>query len=98
MFIYLFYDPSYRVAPTARRMHRGPKAGKITKRSSKKKSALHADEIFKNDVTTSCGSLAHLPTRLPMQDATTTMTQSENILSWVSVTFNDLFLFFSQGC
>jgi hypothetical protein len=77
-------------------MHRGPKAGKITKQSSKKKSALRADEIFKNDATMSCGSLAHLPTRLPMQAAMTTPTQSENILTWVSVAFDNLFLFFSD--
>jgi len=85
------------MVPTARRMHRGPKAGKITKQSSKKKSALRTDEIFKNGTATTSGGLAHLPVRLPMQAATTTPTQSENILSWVSVAFDNL-LSFLEGC
>ncbi|KAF8815090.1 hypothetical protein BYT27DRAFT_7249457 [Phlegmacium glaucopus] len=68
-------------APAPRRMHRGPKAGKVAKKSSKKKSALHAEEIFKNDPTFS-DCLAHLPVRLPMQAAITTPTQSEKILQW----------------
>jgi hypothetical protein len=72
-------------------MHRGPKAGKITKQSSKKKSALRTDEIFKNGTGTTGGSLAHLPVRLPMQAVMPTPTQSENILSWVS---DNLFLSF----
>jgi hypothetical protein len=67
-------------------MHRGPKAGKITKQSSKKKSALRADEIFKHDPTASISGLAHLPARLPMQAATTTPTQSEKILLWAKTT------------
>jgi hypothetical protein len=73
-------------------MHRGPKAGKITKQSSKKKSALRADEMFKNGTaTTTSAGLAHLPARLPTQAAMTTPTQSENILLWVSVAFDALF-------
>jgi hypothetical protein len=68
-------------------MHRGPKTGKIVKQSSKKKSALRADEMFKNinGTTTTSGSLAHLPLQLPTQAAMTTPTQSENILLWVCV-------------
>jgi hypothetical protein len=81
------------VAPTARRMHRGPKAGKITKQSSKKKSALRADEVFGNGTVTTNGGLAHLPVRLPMQAAMTTPTQSESILSWVSLVFDNLQFF-----
>jgi hypothetical protein len=79
-------DAWKRAAPTTRRMHRGPKAGKITKQSSKKKSSLRADEIFKNGTATTNGGLAHLPARLPMQVAMTTPTQSENILSWAKTT------------
>ena len=71
-------------------MHRGPKAGKITKQSSKKKSALRADEMFKN-TTTSSGGLAHLPTRLPMQAMMTTPAQTENIILWVSAALDDRF-------
>jgi hypothetical protein len=74
-------------------MHRGPKAGKITKQSSKKKSARRADEMFKNDATMSSGGMAHLPTRLPMQAAMTTPTESERILLWVSL-LSTLVLFF----
>jgi hypothetical protein len=74
-------------------MHRGPKAGKITKQSSKKKSTLRADEMFKNDTTTSNDGLAHLPARLPMQAAMTTPTQSENILLWVSGAFDNLYIY-----
>jgi hypothetical protein len=73
-------------------MHRGPKAGKITKQSSKKKSALRADEMFKNGLATASSGLAHLPARLPMQATMTTPTQAENILSWVSVAFDILSL------
>jgi hypothetical protein len=73
-------------------MHRGPKAGKITKQSSKKKSTLRADEMFKNNTMTSSSGLAHLPTRLPMQTTMTTPTQSENILLWASVALDGLFL------
>jgi hypothetical protein len=77
-------------------MHRGPKAGKITKQSSKKKSALRAEEMFRKDTTAYSGGLpvAHLPTRLPMQAAMTTPTQSENILTWVSDALDDFFLSF----
>lgn len=82
------------MAPTARRMHRGPKAGKIAKQSSKKKSALRADEIFKNKngMATTIGSLAHLPVQLPLATpaAMTTLAQSEKILLWVRVDFDTL--------
>jgi hypothetical protein len=71
-------------------MHRGPKAGKITKQTSKKKSVLRANEIFKDGTATASSGLAHLPVRLPMQAAVTTPTQSEKILSWVSVAFDNL--------
>jgi hypothetical protein len=74
-------------------MHRGPKAGKIAKLSSKKKSALRADEIFKNRTVTTIGGLAHLPVQLPMQAVMTTPTESEHILSWVRVAFDALFFY-----
>lgn len=82
------------MSPTTRRMHRGPKAGKITKQSSKKKSALRAEQIFnsKNDTTTYSAAshgLAHFPTRLPTQAAMATSTQSENILLWVSAALDE---------
>lgn len=81
------------MVPATRRMHRGPKAGKITKQTPKKKSALKADKMFKNGTATTSGSLAHLPAQLPMQAAMMTPTESENILSWVSVAFANLFFF-----
>ena len=82
-------------------MHRGPKAGKVTKQSSKKKSALRADAMFKNGTatSTSSGGLAHLPSQLPMQATMTTPSESEDILSWVSVRFRGQSpFFFSKGC
>lgn len=74
-------------------MHRGPKAGKIAKQTSKKKSALRADEIFKNGTGTAStiGGLAHFPVQLPAQAAMATPTQSEKILAWVSAAFVAIF-------
>jgi hypothetical protein len=68
-----------RLIPTPRRMHRGPKTGKVAKSKSVKQSARRIEEIIGS---TSRPSIPHLPICPPTQVAPPTLTQSQTILKW----------------
>jgi len=80
-----------KLVPTPRCMHRGPKTRKPAKSKSMKQSAQRVEEIFNS---TSRPNIPHLPICLPTQVAPTTLTQSEAILEWVSISFPSIIVKF----
>jgi hypothetical protein len=88
---YFDADPFFqRLVPTPRRMHRGPKTGKVAKSKSVKQSARRVKEIFSS---TSRPNIPHFPIGLPAQVAPSTLAQSEAILGWVSFSLFNRFSF-----
>ncbi|KDR69546.1 hypothetical protein GALMADRAFT_271949 [Galerina marginata CBS 339.88] len=71
-----------------RRMHRGPMTGKVTKTTSKKKSARRAQEIFSGKAQFATPA-PHPPLRIPTIAPLTTQTQSAAILEWARTTSID---------